>query len=273
VICEILNEDGSMARVPDLERFCHEHGLSMVTIEELAAYRRRSESLVERIASAELPTEHGVFRIYGYRELHTGAEHVALVKGDVGDRTDVLARLHSQCLTGDAFASARCDCGGQLHDALGRIAHERLGVLVHLAQEGRGIGLLEKIRAYALQDSDGLDTVDANLALGQPADLRDFGVGAHILRDLGIQSVRLMTNNPRKSAALEAHGLTVTRVALERAPTQHNVGYLQAKRDRLGHDLTRAGHLTLAVPSTSPVLVEPALQPDSSWLPAVEMAV
>jgi 3,4-dihydroxy 2-butanone 4-phosphate synthase / GTP cyclohydrolase II len=271
VICEILNDDGTMARVPDLERFCAEHGLSMVTIEALSAYRRRTERLVERVASASLPTEYGAFRIYGYRDLHTGEEHVALVKGDVQDKERVLSRLHSQCLTGDAFGSARCDCGGQLQDALGRIAREGRGVLVHLAQEGRGIGLIEKIRAYALQDSHGLDTVDANLALGQPVDLRDFGVGAQILRDLGVRSVRLMTNNPRKAEAVAEHGLPVTgRVALERHPTQHNIAYLQAKRDRLGHELARAGHLALAVADEPPA---PAREHDHSWLPAVEMAV
>jgi 3,4-dihydroxy 2-butanone 4-phosphate synthase/GTP cyclohydrolase II len=275
VICEILKDDGTMARVDDLQGYCAEHGLSMVTIEELTAYRRRTEPVVDRIASAELPTEHGRFRIVGYRERYTGAEHVALVRGDVDGQADVLSRLHSACLTGDAFASARCDCGGQLDDALERIATEGCGVLVHLAQEGRGIGLLEKIRAYALQDSEGLDTVDANLALGHTADLRDFGVGAQILRDLGVRSVRLMTNNPHKTAALVAQGLPVTvQVPHERVATDHNRAYLQAKRDRMGHHLTRAGHLVLAVPErtvTEPVAALPA--DDRSWLPSVEMAV
>jgi 3,4-dihydroxy 2-butanone 4-phosphate synthase/GTP cyclohydrolase II len=274
VICEILKDDGTMARVDDLRTFCAEHGLSMVTIEALTAYRRRTEPIVDRIASAELPTEHGPFRIVGFRERYTGAEHVALVHGDVDGREDVVARLHSACLTGDSFGSSRCDCGGQLDDAMARIAREGRGVLVHLAQEGRGIGLLEKIRAYALQDSDGLDTIDANLAIGQPADLRDFGVGAQILQDLGVRSVRLMTNNPHKTAALVEQGLPVTQLPHERHATEHNRAYLQTKRDRLGHHLTHAGHghLTAVIgPARRPETPVPA--DDRSWLPAVEMAV
>ena len=278
VICEVLKDDGTMARVPDLEVFCREHGLSMVTIEELAAHRRRTERVVERVATAELPTRHGMFEIVGYRDRHSGEEHIALIKGSVAGRTNVLTRLHSQCLTGDAFGSTRCDCGGQLQDALRRIAQEGKGVLVHLAQEGRGIGLIEKIRAYQLQDSHGLDTVDANLALGQPVDLRDFGAGAQILRDLKVRSVRLMTNNPEKAAALEEHGLRVTgRVPLEQRPTPHNLGYLQTKRDRLGHKLTGAGHLHLAPPQLTAVEAPreepPKPEQDFSWLPDVEMAV
>ena len=276
VICEILNDDGTMARVADLERFCDRHELSMVSVEALAEYRRRRESLVERVASAQLPTKHGEFRILGYRERSNGREHVVLVKGDVRGKTNVLTRLHSQCLTGDVFGSARCDCGGQLEDALERIADEGRGVLVHLAQEGRGIGLLNKIRAYELQDTDGLDTVDANLALGEPIDDRDFGVGAQILRDLGVRTVRLMTNNPRKSSSLEAHGIRVSsRISIERRPSPHNVGYLRTKRDRLGHQLTRMRHLEVAAsPAPEP---EPAPAPrveeDHSWMPGVEMAV
>jgi 3,4-dihydroxy 2-butanone 4-phosphate synthase/GTP cyclohydrolase II len=276
VICEVLNDDGTMARVGDLEVFCRRHGLSAVTIEELAAYRRRTERLVERVATARLPTEHGVFEIVGYRDTHTGEEHIALVKGRVQGRGQVLARLHSQCLTGDSFGSARCDCGGQLQDAMRRIARRGEGVIVYLAQEGRGIGLVEKIRAYEVQDAHGLDTVDANLAIGQPVDLRDFGVGAQILRDLGVRDVRLMTNNPAKAAALEAHGVPVIDlVPIERHPTTDNLGYLQAKRDRLGHRLTRAGHLRLAVVADddeAPAPV-PATDDDHSWLPSVEMAV
>jgi 3,4-dihydroxy 2-butanone 4-phosphate synthase/GTP cyclohydrolase II len=266
-ICEVLKEDGTMARVDDLQAFCALHGLSMVSIEALAAYRRRTEPTVERIAVAELPTEYGMFQIAGYRELYTGVEHVALFRGAIEGATGVLTRLHSQCLTGDAFGSARCDCGGQLHDALARIAQDGRGVLVHLAQEGRGIGLVEKIRAYALQDTEGLDTVDANLALGQPVDLRDFSLGGQILRDLGVRSVHLMTNNPHKAEALEEQGIPVLRrMALERPPTAHNRGYLQAKRDRLGHQLTHAGHGGLSVVAEPPT-------DDFSWLPSVEMAV
>ncbi len=274
VICEILNDDGTMARVPDLERFARRHGLSMVTIEELTRYRRRTEPLVERVASARLPTEHGLFDIHGYRDLATGEEHVALVMGDVRGRSDVLARLHSQCLTGDSFGSARCDCGDQLQDAMAAIAQAGHGVLVHLAQEGRGIGLVEKIRAYAVQDSHGLDTVDANLAIGHPVDLRDFGVGAQILRDQGLRSVRLMTNNPRKVEALVEHGLPVSgRAPLERHATRHNVAYMQAKRDRLGHELTRAEHLSLVTAAAATSRVEATVDPNESWLPSVEMAV
>ena len=277
VICEILNDDGTMARVPDLERFCLRHGLSMVTIDELVAYRRRTEPLVERVATACLPTEYGEFQIIGYRELSRGEEHVVLLKGDVAGHADVLTRLHSQCLTGDAFGSTRCDCGGQLEDAMRSIAESGRGVVVHLAQEGRGIGLLNKIRAYELQDRDGLDTLDANLALGKPADQREFGVGAWILRDLGVRSVRLMTNNPDKAAALEAHGLPVSeRIGLERRPTQENVDYLRTKRDRMGHRLTRVRLLELAgEPHAQHDCSEPRpdCSDDHSWMPGMEMAV
>ena len=277
VICEILNDDGTMARVPDLERFCLRHGLSMVTIDELVAYRRRTEPLVERVATARLPTEYGEFQIVGYRELPDGQEHVTLVKGDVAGHDDVLTRLHSQCLTGDAFGSSRCDCGGQLEDAMRSIAECGRGVLVHLAQEGRGIGLVNKIRAYELQDREGLDTLDANLALGEPADQREFGVGAWILRDLGVRSVRLMTNNPDKAAALKAHGLPVSeRIALERRPTQDNVDYLRTKRDRMGHRLTRVRYLELAgEPHAEHGRTERRRDrsDDHSWMPGVEMAV
>jgi 3,4-dihydroxy 2-butanone 4-phosphate synthase/GTP cyclohydrolase II len=270
VICEILNEDGTMARAPDLEAFCRRHGLAMVSVAEVVAHRRRAEPLVERVAEARLPTRHGEFRLVGYRERLGHTEHVALVKGEVAGRSGVLARLHSQCLTGDTFGSARCDCGAQLETALERIAGEGAGVLVHLAQEGRGIGLVDKIRAYELQDSLGLDTVDANLALGRPVDLRDFGVGAHILRDLGVRTVRLMTNNPRKAAAVEEHGVPVARrVPLEQHPNVHNAGYLTAKRERLGHHLTASRHLELVEPA--PVPYAPGV--DDSWLPGLEMAV
>jgi len=269
VICEILNEDGTMARVPNLQGFCHTHGLSMVTIEELVAYRRRVEPQIERVATASMPTKHGAFRIFAYRELASRKEHVVLVKGDVSGQSDVLTRLHSQCLTGDAFGSSRCDCGGQLQDALARIADEGRGLLVHLSQEGRGIGLVNKIRAYELQDG-GLDTVDANLAIGEPVDQRDFGVGAQILRDLRVRTVRLMTNNPLKAAALEAHGVRVSeRISIERRPTPENLPYLRAKRDRMGHQLTRLRHLELAATPEAPG--EP--DQDHSWMPGLEMAV
>lgn len=272
VTCEILDRDGAPARQDVLRDFCALHGLSMVTVAALAAHRRRREGLVERIASARLPTRHGTFEIVGYRERGTGAEHVALVHGSVAGRTGVLARLHSQCLTGDAFGSTRCDCGGQLDDALRRIAREGKGVLVHLAQEGRGIGLVEKIRAYALQDHEGLDTVDANLALGHAVDARDFGVGADILHDLGVRSVRLMTNNPAKERALVEHGVRVAaRIPHGRRPTCENIGYLEAKRDRLGHQLATEHHgLRLALTQPTPQDEGPA---DERWLPGVDMAV
>jgi len=207
----------------------------MVTIADLIAYRRRTEKLVERVVETTLPTRHGDFRAIGYRDVAKQAEHVALVKGDVGDGEDVLVRVHSACLTGDVFGSERCDCGGQLDDALERIEQEGRGVLLYLAQEGRGIGLLNKLRAYRLQE-DGLDTVDANLELGLGVDLRDYGIGAQILSDLGVTSLRLLTNNPKKIVGLEGHGLRVVdQIALHRTPGEHNLVYLQTKAERLGH--------------------------------------
>ena len=240
-ICEILNDDGTMARVPDLVDYCARHGLKMITVGDLIAYRRRHDKLVERVVEASLPTDFGVFDVVGFRTLVDDKHHVAMIKGDVEGADDVLVRVHSECLTGDVFHSQRCDCGQQLEDAMRRIESEGRGVLLYLAQEGRGIGLLNKLRAYNLQDG-GLDTVDANLELGLPADLRDYGIGAQILVDLGLSSIRLLTNNPKKIVGLEGYGLRVTdQVPIEHAPTEHNRDYLRAKRDRLGHVLHHQG--------------------------------
>jgi 3,4-dihydroxy 2-butanone 4-phosphate synthase/GTP cyclohydrolase II len=245
VICEIMNEDGSMARVPDLLPYCTRHGIKMITVADLIKYRRRTEKLVERVAEASLPTDYGDFTVVGYRALMDSKHHVALVKGDVRAAAErgesVMVRVHSECLTGDVFHSQRCDCGQQLADALGRIEAEGLGVLLYLAQEGRGIGLLNKLRAYKLQEG-GLDTVDANIELGLPADLRDYGIGAQILVDLGLRSIRILTNNPKKIVGLEGYGLEVQdQIPIEQAPGEHNRAYLQAKRDKLGHTLHHQG--------------------------------
>src|SRR3712207_4980034 len=241
VICEVMNDDGTMARVPDLERYCERHGLRMITVADLIAYRRRHDKLVERVVETTLPTRHGVFRVVGFRSLVDEKHHVAMVKGDVAGEEDVLVRVHSECLTGDVFHSLRCDCGQQLEDALARIEQEGRGVLLYLAQEGRGIGLLNKLRAYKLQEN-GLDTVDANIELGLPADLRDYGIGAQILVDLGLSSIRLLTNNPKKIVGLEGYGLTVTdQIPIEHAPGEHNRAYLRAKKERLGHMLHHQG--------------------------------
>ncbi|SCL73753.1 bifunctional 3,4-dihydroxy-2-butanone-4-phosphate synthase/GTP cyclohydrolase II [Micromonospora peucetia] len=236
VLCELVNDDGTMMRVPDLEKFCVEHSLILVTIADLVAYRRRTEKQVERVADARMPTRHGVFRALGYRSEHDSAEHVALVTGEIGDGRDVLVRVHSECLTGDVFGSVRCDCGPQLDAALDRVAQEGRGVVLYVrGHEGRGIGLLHKLQAYQLQDQ-GRDTVDANLDLGLPADARDYGTGAQILYDIGVRSMRLLTNNPAKRAGLEGYGLTVTgREGLPVRPHPENVRYLRTKRDRMGH--------------------------------------
>jgi 3,4-dihydroxy 2-butanone 4-phosphate synthase/GTP cyclohydrolase II len=240
VICEIMNDDGTMARVPDLERYCAEHRLKMVSVADLIAYRRACERSVQRVADTALPTRFGDFRAIGYASTVDGKEHLALVKGDVRRARDVLVRVHSECLTGDVFGSHRCDCGDQLADALRRIEAEGRGVVVYLAQEGRGIGLLNKLRAYELQDR-GRDTVEANLELGLPVDARDYRVAAEILADLEIASVRLLTNNPAKVAGLEHNGMTVSdRVAIEHPAGEHNGDYLRAKAERLGHMLHRA---------------------------------
>ncbi len=235
VICEILNADGSMARRPDLLQLAERMGLTMVTLAQLVAYRLREEQLVHRVADARLPTPYGEFHIVGYRNDVDRAEHVALVMGEVAGEREVLVRMHSKCLTGDVFHSMRCDCGEQLHAAMRRIGQEGRGVIVYLDQEGRGIGLLNKLRAYELQDS-GDDTVQANQRLGFAPDLRNYGIGAQILRDLGLSSIRIMTNNPRKLVGLEGYGLEITeRVPLVATPTSENQSYLDVKRDKLGH--------------------------------------
>jgi 3,4-dihydroxy 2-butanone 4-phosphate synthase/GTP cyclohydrolase II len=236
VLCEIVNDDGTMKRRPDLEEFAAEHDLALITIADLVAYRRHREKQIERVVETRLPTEHGEFTAVGYRAMVDGAEHVALVYGEIGDGDDVLVRVHSECLTGDVFGSVRCDCGPQLDAALQRVAAVGRGVVLYMrGHEGRGIGLLHKLQAYQLQDR-GLDTVDANLELGLPADARDYGTGAQILYDLGVRSMRLLTNNPAKRAGLEGYGLTVTgREALPVRLHPENVRYLRTKRDRMGH--------------------------------------
>src|SRR4051812_10067394 len=241
VICEVMNDDGTMARVSDLAVYCERHNLMMITVADLIAYRRKHDQLVERVVETRLPTGFGEFTAVGYRALLDAKHHVALVKGDVAGVDDVLVRVHSECLTGDVFHSLRCDCGEQLESALSMIEREGAGVLLYLAQEGRGIGLLNKLRAYNLQDQ-GLDTVDANLELGLPVDLRDYGIGAQILVDLGLSSIRILTNNPKKIRGLEGYGLSVAaQVPIEHAPNPHNEAYLRAKRDRLGHTLHHQG--------------------------------
>ncbi|HET7041818.1 MAG TPA: bifunctional 3,4-dihydroxy-2-butanone-4-phosphate synthase/GTP cyclohydrolase II [Gemmatimonadales bacterium] len=235
VICEILSADGTMARRDELSRFAVEHGLTFVTVADLVAYRLRTERLVHRAAEARLPTEFGEFRVIGYRNDVDRAEHVALVHGDVAGKEDVLVRMHSKCLTGDVFHSLRCDCGPQLHAAMERITREGRGVIVYLDQEGRGIGLLNKLKAYAIQDG-GPDTVEANEKLGFAPDLRNYGIGAQILRDVGLSTIRIMTNNPRKLVGLDGYGLTITgREPLMTEPTSENRDYLAVKRDKLGH--------------------------------------
>jgi 3,4-dihydroxy 2-butanone 4-phosphate synthase/GTP cyclohydrolase II len=237
VVCEIMNEDGTMARVPDLVPYCRRHGLKMITVAGLIEYRRRTEKLVERTVSVRLPTAYGEFTAVAFREKLTGKHHLALVKGDVDGVRDVLVRVHSECLTGDVFHSIRCDCGEQLDQALTRIGAEERGVLLYMAQEGRGIGLLNKLKAYELQEN-GFDTVDANLELGFPADARDWGIGSQILADLGLSTIRILTNNPKKISGLEGFGLTVVeQLPIEVPPNAENRRYLQAKRDKLAHKL------------------------------------
>ena len=237
VVCEIMNDDGTMARVPDLVPYCERHGLTMITVADLVEYRRRHEQLVERGASVRLPTEHGEFTAVAFREKLNGKTHVALVKGDVEGAENVLVRVHSECLTGDVFHSLRCDCGEQLDQALAQIEAEGRGVLLYMAQEGRGIGLLNKLRAYELQEQ-GLDTVEANIELGFPADARDYGIGNQILSDLGLTTLRILTNNPKKLTGIDGFGLSVVeQVSIEVPPNAENRRYLSTKRDKLGHRL------------------------------------
>jgi len=238
VICEVLNQDGSSARRPQLEAFAAEHGLTFVTVAQLVAYRLRMEQLVHRLAEAKLPTKYGEFTIIGYSNDVDQAQHVALMMGDVAGKPNILVRMHSKCLTGDVFGSERCDCGLQLSLAMEKIGQAGAGVIVYLDQEGRGIGLLNKLKAYALQDA-GADTVQANQKLGFAPDLRNYGIGAQILRDLGLSSIRVMTNNPRKLVGLEGYGLEIVeRIPLVTDPNHQNRAYLDAKRDKLGHLLT-----------------------------------
>jgi len=238
VICEIMNDDGTMARVKELTRFAKRHGLLMITIADLIKYRMRHDKLIRRVAEAKLPTEQGLFHVHAYESVIDGETHVALVRGDIRDGRDVLVRVHSRCLTGDVFHSARCDCGRQLGLAMRRIAIEGRGVLLYLNQEGRGIGLSNKIRAYQLQDA-GLDTVEANEELGFKADQRDYGIGAQILGDLGVQTMRLLTNNPRKFIGLDGYGLSVVEsVPLEIPASEFSKAYLKAKKEKMGHKLS-----------------------------------
>jgi 3,4-dihydroxy 2-butanone 4-phosphate synthase / GTP cyclohydrolase II len=235
VICEIMSEDGTMARVSELTLFCRQHGLRMITVKDLIQYRMKTERLVRKIAEANLPTDYGAFRIHAYESVVDGEHHVALVLGEWKPEDPILVRVHSQCLTGDIFASSRCDCGSQLHRALEMIAAEGRGVLLYLRQEGRGIGLVHKIMAYELQDQ-GKDTVEANLALGFKADQRDYGIGAQILAELGVHKMRLLTNNPRKFVGLEGYGLSISdRVPIEVPVGEANRRYLKTKKEKLGH--------------------------------------
>jgi 3,4-dihydroxy 2-butanone 4-phosphate synthase/GTP cyclohydrolase II len=251
VLCELVNDDGTMMRLPELTIFAKEYDLALISIADLIAYRRRTEQQVQRVVEARLPTEFGEFTAVGYRATLDGAEQIALVYGDLGDGSDVLVRVHSECLTGDVFGSLRCDCGPQLHAALRQVAKEGRGVVLYIrGHEGRGIGLLAKLQAYKLQD-EGADTVDANLRLGLPADARDYGTGAQILYDLGVRSMRLLTNNPAKRAGLEGYGLEILgRVPLPIRPHPENVRYLRTKRDRMGHLLDELDQVTelLAAP-------------------------
>lgn len=237
VICEIMNEDGTMARIPELMEFVKKHGLKIITIADLIAYRRKNEILIDHVAEANMPTKYGDFRIIGYENKLNGEHHVALVKGDVDDGQPVLVRVHSECLTGDAFGSIRCDCGEQFAAAMEQINKEGRGILVYMRQEGRGIGLINKLRAYSLQDG-GMDTVEANLALGFPEDMRDYGIGAQILADLGVKRIKLLTNNPRKISGLAGYGMEVVeRVAIQMNYNEKNAYYLKTKQAKMGHML------------------------------------
>src|SRR6266511_4252529 len=237
VVCEVMNEDGTMARVPDLVPYCERHGLKMITVADLIEYRRRTEKLVERTTSVRLPTSYGEFTAVAFRERLSGKHHLALVRGEVDRKENVLVRVHSECLTGDVFHSLRCDCGEQLEQALARIGSEERGVLLYMAQEGRGIGLLNKLKAYELQEN-GMDTVEANLELGFPEDAREWGIGNQILADLGLTTIRILTNNPKKISGLEGFGLSVVeQVPIEVPPNAENRRYLETKKAKLGHRL------------------------------------
>jgi 3,4-dihydroxy 2-butanone 4-phosphate synthase/GTP cyclohydrolase II len=253
VICEVMNEDGTMSRGPQLEKLAEQHGLVLLSVADLIAYRMLKDTLVRRAAEAPVPTEYGDFRAVAYENDVDACQHIALVKGRWREGESVLVRVHSKCLTGDVFASQRCDCGAQLHAALRQIERAGKGVLLYLDQEGRGIGLVNKLKAYNLQDQ-GYDTLEANVRLGFKPDLRDYGIGAQILRDLGVRRMRLLTNNPAKRAGLEGYGLSITgRVALPSRPHPENVHYLRTKRDRMGHLLTLAGLAGPAVPPAAKV--------------------
>jgi len=239
VVCEVMRDDGTMARLPELKALAQLHGLPILTIADLIAYRKRSEVLIERLSEASFPSRWGEFRIITYRDRVKGQEHVALVRGDVQTEEPVLVRVHSECLTGDTLGSLRCDCGQQLDKAMELISAEGRGVLLYMRQEGRGIGLADKVSAYHLQDQ-GLDTVEANLRLGYPPDLRDYGLGAQILAELGLKNIRLLTNNPKKVAGLSGHGLAIAeQVRLEMDPNRYNCAYLRAKKEKLGHKLDK----------------------------------